>query len=73
MKHLLKRDTYTTRKKWPYTAQRAVERSVSSYQACMVLHGIALYCMLLHGIAWYCMVLHGIAWYCMVLHGIARY
>ena len=54
-----------------YTAHRAVERSVSSYYWCMVLHVIAWYCMIVHGIAWYCMVLHGMAWYCMVFHGIA--
>ena len=62
------------RQKWPYTAHRAVVRSVSSYYWCMVLHGIAWYCIVLHGIAWiawYCIVLHGIAWYCMTLRGIA--
>ena len=74
---------HVIRKKWPYTAHRAVVRSVSSYEWCMVLHGIALYCIVLHGIAWYCivlhcialycMVLHAFAWYCMVLHGIALY
>ena len=61
------------RYKWPYTAQRAVVRSVSSYELCMVLHGIAWYCMVFQCIAWYCMVLHGILWYCMVLHDIAWY
>ena len=43
-----------------YTAHRAVVRSVSSYQLCMVLHGIAWYCIVLRGIAWYCFVFHGI-------------
>ena len=38
-------------KKWPYTAQRAVVRSVSRYYRYMVLHGIAWYCISLHGIA----------------------
>ena len=31
------------REKWPYTAHRAVVRSVMSYQACKLLHGIVWY------------------------------
>ena len=46
---------FETNKNGHYTAHRAVVRSVSSYQLCMVWHGIEWYCIVLHVIAWFCM------------------
>ena len=61
--------------KWPYTAHRAMVRSVSSYEWCMVLHGIfhylALSCTILHYFALSCPILHYRALSCTILHYLA--